>query len=387
MCLAVSMIPIAIIGGIGVLESVSTVLIALIFIVTFIVSITISIFITRPIENLTKNIDTISKGKLDVALQPSEIYEINTLTESLGRVMASLKLAIHKVGVKKGEIFEDAVKAKEAYERKQRDLLNSIVGWAWETDSNGIYTYCSNNVTEFLGYHPQELIGKSIYDFIFSEDMKKTKSVFIDSAKKKQIIRDLQNWNITKDGEKICLKTNAVPFYDESGNLLGYRGVHTDITEEKQATVKIKNLNNELTGLRMEITKLLNEREKGKFSVSTTLKKSFDDQWTEHEFDSVFIFDENANVLDCNKNMHQRLGYSKSEMLNLNISDFDALESKNDLIDKINKAKKAGNLSFKTIHKRKDGSAILVQENFQYDKAKGEFKAIVREDYSLKKSK
>ena len=58
----------------------------------------------------------------------------------------------------------------------------------------------------------------------------------------------------------------------------------------------------------------------------------------------------------------------------------------NDLVEKINQAKKDDVYSFKTIHKRKDGSAILVQENIQYLKNKKAFKCIVREDYSLKKS-
>ncbi|MCK5636807.1 MAG: PAS domain S-box protein, partial [Thermoplasmatales archaeon] len=82
----------------------------------------------------------------------------------------------------------------------------------------------------------------------------------------------------------------------------------------------------------------------------------------------------------------KRLGYSKSEMLTLNMADFDALETKSDIMEKINQAKKDGVYSFKTIHKRKDGSAILVQENIQYLKNKKAFKCIVREDYSLKKS-
>ena len=138
-----STIPIGIIGGIEGFQSESMVLIGLMFLVTFFVSLAISYFITRPLEQLTKNITKISKGKLDVNLEQSEIYEIDNLTDSLNRVMASLKLAIHKVGVKKGEIFEEAVKAKEIVEQRQEDLLNSISGWAWETDAKGVYRFCS----------------------------------------------------------------------------------------------------------------------------------------------------------------------------------------------------------------------------------------------------
>jgi hypothetical protein len=84
--------------------------------------------------------------------------------------------------------------------------------------------------------------------------------------------------------------------------------------------------------------------------------------------------------------MYQRLGYTKSEILSLNLADIDALESIDEIINKINKAKEIGSITFKTIHKRKDGSAVLVLENLQYLKDKNKFKGIVREDYSLIKS-
>ena len=389
MCLAISIIPIAIIGGFQGFESdESTILIALIFGVTFCVSFLISYIITHPIEKLTKNIDEISKGKLDVQLDYGEIKEINNLTESLNRVMASLKLAIHKVGVKKGEIFEDAVKAKEEYEQKQRDLLNSINGWAWETDTNGSITFVSDNIANYLGYNANDLVGKNVYDLMDPADAKKAKQVFAESAKKQKTVKNLFNWNKTKNQEKICVVTNAVPFFDENNNLQGFRGVNTDVTNEQYANNKIKELNNELSSLKIEITDLLNERDNNNTGsgVVQSIKKEKAKKWSEHEFDSVFLLDENANIMDCNEKMYKRLGYSKSEILSFNLADIDALETKKDIVDKIKKAKKDGSITFKTIHKRKDGSAILVQENLQYIADKNTYKGISREDYSLKKS-
>ena len=309
------------------------------------------------------------------------------MTDSLNRVMASLKLAIHKVGVKKGEIFEEAVKAKEFTEKKQEDILDSINGWAWETDSKGVITFCSKNVSSILGFKQKDLIGKNIFDLMLPEDAKKNKPIFIETIKEKKPIKNFENWFIKNNNERIYVVTNGVPFFDENNNLLSFRGVNTEITNEKIANDKINSLNRELTDLRMQITELLNNREKDKGlkGYEPSIEK-LDEKWSEHEFDSVFIFDEKANIIDCNENMHKRLGYSKSEMLSLNMSDFDALETKNDLADKINTAKKNGTFSFKTIHKRKDGSAVLVFENLQYNKDKNIFKCIVRDDYSLKKT-
>lgn len=385
MCLAISVIPISIIGGIQGFRT-SIYLIGLIFIVTFIVSLIIAYFISRPIERLTKNIKRISRGELDVQLGLSEISEINNLIESLSRVLTSLKLAVHKVGVKKGEIFEDAVKAKEAFEKKQRDFYNSINGWVWETDPKGVYTFVSDNVDRYLGYKPDEIKNYSVFDFMTSEDAKKAKRVFSESSKKQNPIENLENWNIDKNGNKISVITNGYPYFDENGNLKGYRGTSIDITDLKNAHNKIQKLNKEISDLKINITDLLNEREKSSGLKDTIIKSKnqLDKKWSDHDFDSVFIFDEKANIIDCNDKMVERLGYSKGELLSLNMADFDALETKEDILDKIKQVKKNGVISFKTIHKRKDGSAILVHENMQFIKEEDKFKCIVREDYSLK---
>ena len=81
--------------------------------------------------------------------------------------------------------------------------------------------------------------------------------------------------------------------------------------------------------------------------------------------------------------MYKKLGYSRDEMLSFNMTDFDALESQEDIVEKINQAKRNGVYSFKTIHKKKDGSPILVYQNIQYLKDKNQFKCIVREDITI----
>lgn len=104
MCLTISLIPMGIIGGFQGFE-IATVSLGLILVIILIISIMMSSLITMPIKKLTKNIEIISKGNLDVELEKSEIYEINNLINSLKRVMVSLKLAIHKVGINKEDIF------------------------------------------------------------------------------------------------------------------------------------------------------------------------------------------------------------------------------------------------------------------------------------------
>lgn len=387
MCLSVSTIPIGLIVGIQGFNA-SILFLIIIFIVTFCFSLLISHLITRPIINLTKNLDSISKGKLDVKLEKSEIQEINNLTNSLNRIMASLKLAIHKVGVKKREIFEDVLNVNDTFNEKQDNIFNSILGWAWETDSNGVYTFCSANIFDYLGYLGEEVIGKNIFDFMLQDDAKKSIKTFNEASKNKEPIKNLDNWNIHKNGKKICVETNAFAFFDESGSIQGFRGINTDITEQKIAQDKINDLNKELSCLKNEINKLSNEviRDENNLLEPNAINiEKLDEKWVEQDFDSSFVFDIDANIMDCNKNILKKLGYSKKEMLSFNMVDFDALETKKELTEKINIAKKNGAYSFKTIYRKKDGSTILVFENLQYNKNKNNFKCIVREDNLPKK--
>ena len=383
MCLAISMIPVGIIGGIGNFQ-IAAGFLGLIFIVTFSVAFVMSYFISRPLEKLTRNIDEISKGNLDVELEKSEIVEINTLTDSLDRVMASLKLAIHKVGIKKGEIFEEVMKAKEEVEEKYQDLLDNIEEWAWETDAKGVYVSCSKKVADVLGYTPEEVVGKTIYELMPPDEAKKVKPIFSEYSKKQELIHKLENYYLHKDGYKVCVFTNAIPIFDKDGNFCGYRGVHKDITTHRQSEDKIGELiikNKKLLEMRKRTRELLNESEDMNGRIMSQ-EERIEGKRLEKEMDSMFIFDEKARIIDCNKNMYEHLGYTKEEMLSLNIADFDALETQESIKKKIDEIKKQGNIHVKTIHKRKDGSSIFVSENIQYLKDENKFKCIVKEDFA-----
>jgi len=67
------------------------------------------------------------------------------------------------------------------------------------------------------------------------EEVEKNVEIFNKISRKKGQIRNLQNWNVSKDGRRVCLLTNGVPIFDEKGNLLGYRGVDDNISDRKQA--------------------------------------------------------------------------------------------------------------------------------------------------------
>ncbi len=130
---------------------------------------------------------------------------------------------------------KQAEEALQVNETRFRDIAMSTSDWFWEVNTEGVYTFCSEKVEEVLGYTPQEIIGKTPFDFMSIEEAEIIGQKFQEIAALKAPIVDLENWNLHKDGHKVCLLTNGVPVLDARGNLIGYRGADKDISERKQA--------------------------------------------------------------------------------------------------------------------------------------------------------
>ena len=140
-------------------------------------------------------------------------------------------------------------KERELREAEQRfyDVTMSSSDWVWEVDTQGRYTYASARVKEVLGYAPEELLGKTPFELMEEETANEVRAFFEDVVRHQKPIKDLKNWNLSKEGRKVCLLTNGVPLYDAAGGFTGYRGVDRDITEEEELTKLAAH--DELTGL------------------------------------------------------------------------------------------------------------------------------------------
>jgi PAS domain S-box-containing protein len=140
--------------------------------------------------------------------------------------------------IAQGQDITERKRAGEALQKSEKrfkDISFSMADWIWEVDEKGVYTYCSEKIREILGYSQNEVLGKTPFDFMPPEEAEKIASIFKGILDQKKPIKDLENWNIARDGRKICLLTNGIPLLDTDGNITGYRGVDKDITKRKLA--------------------------------------------------------------------------------------------------------------------------------------------------------
>jgi diguanylate cyclase (GGDEF)-like protein/PAS domain S-box-containing protein len=142
-------------------------------------------------------------------------------------------------------VFRDITESKQAEEAlreseaRLRDITFSMADWVWEVDDKCVYTYSSQKGFDYFGTGRECVIGKTPFDFMPPDEATRVAAIFAETAANKAPIKDLENWNIKSDGQRVCLLTNGVPMLDAAGNLKGYRGVDKDITERKNAEQKL----------------------------------------------------------------------------------------------------------------------------------------------------
>ncbi|MEI6851220.1 MAG: PAS domain S-box protein [Bacteroidota bacterium] len=124
--------------------------------------------------------------------------------------------------------------------KKSQDRFTQVAEnageWIWEVDINGLYTYASPVVEKVLGYTPDEIIGKKyFYDLFYTEDKEETKKAALQLLASGQPLNKFLNRNIHKNGNIVWLSTSGSPILNDAGDIIGYRGADTDITDRKHA--------------------------------------------------------------------------------------------------------------------------------------------------------
>ena len=65
-------------------------------------------------------------------------------------------------------------------EKRFRSLVEVTSDWIWEVDRDGVYTYVSPKAEALLGYKPEELLGKTPFDFMPDDEAERVAELFGD---------------------------------------------------------------------------------------------------------------------------------------------------------------------------------------------------------------
>ncbi|HXH71776.1 MAG TPA: PAS domain S-box protein [Mariprofundaceae bacterium] len=104
--------------------------------------------------------------------------------------------------------------------------------------------------------------------------------------------------------------------------------------------------------------------------------------------DGIFILDPQGNILDVNRTGHERLGYSREELLNMHVTRLDATAFAGRAKERERMLLNNGHDIFETEHRRKDGTMMPVEINSRVIEHRGNkvFFSIVRDVSERKKT-
>jgi len=96
--------------------------------------------------------------------------------------------------------------------------------WYWESDADLVLTYSSVSVRELLGYEPQELVGRSTFDFLHESDAAEMHTLLHEARTRASGWDTGQTRWRRADGAVVELAGRAIPVLDRHGGVVGFRG-------------------------------------------------------------------------------------------------------------------------------------------------------------------
>jgi len=142
-------------------------------------------------------------------------------------IITNLKLELNNRNI----TINNFIKKINTNKHKFEDYANLLPEGLYETDTNGILTFASDNLLKMFNYTKEEVINKNIFEFIHYNYMEKAKKQFNNNVKN-GIKAGLSKFIINmKDGQEKEIFLHAIPIYNNNNIIIGTRGIIIDISD------------------------------------------------------------------------------------------------------------------------------------------------------------
>jgi len=132
---------------------------------------------------------------------------------------------------------EDLLKKSE---EKFRSLVETSPDMVWEIDREGRILYISPKVTDFMGYAPEDLVGKNVADAIPPQARSHFREMMVEYALSTGPIPPLEFPAVHRDGHPMILEIRVARMSGPDGKVTGFRGTGRDITDWRSAERALK---------------------------------------------------------------------------------------------------------------------------------------------------
>ncbi len=118
-------------------------------------------------------------------------------------------------------------------ERRYRRIVETTNEGVWLLDSKLHTVFVNRQLAEMLGYDPVEIVGRSVFDFYFPEDVDRKRQRL---ERRRQGLRENFDDRLRRrDGSELWVRLAGIPVFKDSGEFDGALAMVSDITERRRA--------------------------------------------------------------------------------------------------------------------------------------------------------
>ena len=226
---------------------------------------------------------------------------------------------------------KQTIEILQASENKYRVLLENLPQKIFHKDKNSVYVSCNNNYARDLKIRPDEIIGKTDYDFYNKELAEKYRADdkrIMESGKTEYIEE-----KYIQNGHEVVVQTVKTPLEDDKGKKIGILGIFWDITERRR--------------------------------IEEALKESEERYRTiiEHSNDMIWILDTDGRYQFVNKRCEEFSGLKPDYFLGKSFTPFIDKKDLPKVIDIFHKALNGEPQQYEVAVKKEDGSNFFLSVN------------------------
>ena len=279
------------------------------------------------------------RGGITISI-PLDGYYLSENKTRRGLVAGYLLLwLVGSVGIAASSRRRDAYQEKlRAGEEKFRTVCDWTKDWEYWIDQNGVLKYVSPSCEELTGYSPDAFVAEPdlLIRILHPDDCARFEEHH-DAGATAAPPASVEFRIKTKSGEQRWIHHACRPVFS-GGICLGRRVSNRDVTERKLVEQEL--------AIRAE---LLN--------------------WVS---DSVLVMDLEGKILDANEAAWRTRGYSREELLSMNITEITTAEYQKLVPERLSLIHDTGKAFLESEHRLKDGGTIFVEINTRMIDYRGE---------------
>jgi len=255
-------------------------------------------------------------------------------------------------------------KSSNHYEKKYHFLIDNILDVVGELDLNGIFTYVNHYIYDELGYQPDEIIGREIYEFVHPDDAKKITKVLFRRPKSHDSIPEIRLKNDKNQFIWYEIKARRIKDYNNQRKILitlknisKVKVLEERLEKEEENYQKITNSFPEI-----QFWKIFTP---SKYERATRTTSEMLKVIVENIPQCVFWKDTNFKYLGCNGNYSEFIGIEHPESI-IGKTDEDLLSNR-EKIQQIRESETSVMLSCKPSYHTNESWIIEKGENIRLD--------------------